>query len=139
MSLEEYEDFVIGVGLLNEDNPVALWKEVSKHQEKIASFLSTKRDVRFLSVDTDEGSRFFGEVAIGTNYGITNFTKNILFDEKIVGTFHLAIGSGFPESGGNNESGVHWDMICDMRDGGKIFADDELIYENGKFIIDELV
>lgn len=75
-------------------------------------------------------------MAIGTNYGITKFTKNILFDEKIGGTVHLAIGSGFSETGGTNESGVHWDMICDMRAEGKIYADGELIYEKGAFIID---
>jgi len=86
-------------------------------------------------LNTDENSRFLGEVAIATNYGVQNFTKNILFDEKIGGTIHLALGAGFAETGGNNESAIHWDMICDMRDGGKIFADDELIYENGNFVV----
>ncbi len=87
---------------------------------------------------TDEGSCFFGEVAIGTNYGIKNCTKNILFDEKIGGTIHMAIGDSMPEAGGKNKSALHWDMICDMRNGGKIFADGELFYENGKFI-DEIL
>ena len=81
----------------------------------------------------DEGSCRFGEFAIGTNYGITQFTKNILFDEKIGGTIHLALGFGFPEAGGENESAIHWDMICDMRDDGCIYADGELFYERGKF------
>jgi len=83
---------------------------------------------------TDEGSSRFGEVAIGTNYGINKFTKNMLFDEKIGGTIHMAIGDSMAEAGGINKSVIHWDMLCDMRDGGKIYADGELFYENGKFI-----
>ncbi len=88
------------------------------------------------TLDTDEGSRYVGEFAIGTNEGITRFTREILFDEKIGGSFHMALGSSYPETGGKNESAVHWDMICDLRDGGKIWVDDELLYENGKFVID---
>ncbi len=91
-------------------------------------------DLLHAYLDTDAGSRYFGEVAIGTNYGITQFTKNILFDEKIGGTIHMAIGSAMPEAGGVNESSIHWDMICDMRKGGRIYADGELFYENGQFI-----
>lgn len=86
-------------------------------------------------LDTDEGAKFLGEVAVGTNYGIKKFTKNMLFDEKIGGTVHLAIGRGFPEAGSKNSSAIHWDMLCDMRDGGEIYADGELIYKDGKFII----
>lgn len=85
-------------------------------------------------LQTDEGASRFGEVAIGTNYGIKQFTKNILFDEKIGGTIHMAIGDSMPEAGGINKSAIHWDMICDMRNGGKIYADGELFYENGQFI-----
>ncbi len=85
-------------------------------------------------LDTDEGSRFFGEVAIGTNYGIQRFTRNMLFDEKIGGTVHLAIGDSMPEAGGKNRSTIHWDMLCDMRQGGKLYADGELFYENGHFL-----
>jgi len=84
-------------------------------------------------LDTDEGSRFFGEVAIGTNYGIKKFTKNILFDEKIGGTVHMAIGSALPQAGGVNQSAIHWDMLCGM-EYGKIYVDGELIYENGHLI-----
>jgi aminopeptidase len=83
---------------------------------------------------TDDGSSHFGEVAIGTNYGIKKFTRNMLFDEKIGGTVHMAIGDSMPEAGGKNKSTIHWDMLCDMRNGGKIYADEELFYENGKFI-----
>jgi aminopeptidase len=62
-------------------------------------------------------------------------TKNILFDEKIGGTIHMAIGQSYLQAGGKNESSIHWDMITDMTNGGQIFADDTLIYENGNFII----
>jgi aminopeptidase len=86
-------------------------------------------------LETDEGARYLGEFAIGTNEGITRFTKNILFDEKIGGSFHMAIGAGYPETGSQNKSAVHWDLICDMRGGGEITADGELFYENGKFVI----
>lgn len=84
-------------------------------------------------IETDEGASYFGEVAIGTNYGIKKFTKNMLFDEKIGGTIHMAIGDSDPEAGGLNRSSIHWDMLCDMRNGGRIYADGELFYENGQF------
>lgn len=85
-------------------------------------------------LEVDTGSSFFGEVAIGTNYGIKNFTKNMLFDEKIGGTVHMAIGDSMPEAGGKNSSSIHWDMLCDMRKEGKLYADGELFYEKGAFI-----
>ncbi len=91
-------------------------------------------DFLLSTLDTDEGSRFFGEFAIGTNYGITKFTRNILFDEKIGGTMHMALGSAMPEAGGVNKSAIHWDLIADLREESQIYADDELFYENGKFI-----
>lgn len=81
------------------------------------------------------GANYFGEVAIGTNYNIQKATKNILFDEKIGGSVHMAVGQSYKQCGGKNESSIHWDMISDMRSGGKIYADSELIYENGQFII----
>lgn len=81
----------------------------------------------------DEGAKFIGEIAIGTNYSIQKCTKNILFDEKIGGTFHLALGKGYPETGNTNESALHWDMIFDLRQGGTIHADEELISKDGKF------
>jgi aminopeptidase len=87
-------------------------------------------------LDTDAGARMVGEFAIGTNNNIKKFTKNILFDEKLGGTIHIAIGGGFPEIGGKNESAIHWDLICDMKDGGEIYADGELFYKEGKFIIE---
>ncbi|HAH96222.1 MAG TPA: aminopeptidase, partial [Firmicutes bacterium] len=70
-------------------------------------------------LDTDAGARFVGEIAVGTNYGIQRFTRNMLFDEKIGGTVHLAVGNCYPETGGQNFSAIHWDMLCDMRGGGE--------------------
>jgi aminopeptidase len=84
---------------------------------------------------TLEGTRRFGEAAIGTNYDIDRMTRNILFDEKIGGTVHMAIGQSYQQAGGKNQSSVHWDMITEMRNGGEIYADDEKIYENGYFLI----
>ena len=85
--------------------------------------------------DMDEGSRGIGEIAIGTNDEIQEVTGNILFDEKIGGSIHMAVGASYPETGGKNVSGLHWDMIKNMKNGGKIYADGVLIYENGKFVI----
>ena len=81
------------------------------------------------------GTRRFGEAAIGTNYDIQRMTKNILFDEKIGGTVHLAVGQSYLQTGGKNESPVHWDMITDMTKEGEIWADGALIYRKGKFLI----
>ena len=85
-------------------------------------------------LDMDKGSRYLGEVAIGTNFGIKSFTKNILFDEKIGGTVHMALGMAYPETGGKNSSGLHWDMICDLRKNGALYADGQLFFKNGKFL-----
>ncbi len=86
-------------------------------------------------LDTDPGARFLGEFAIGTNKKINRFIKNILFDEKIGGTIHMAVGAGYPETGSKNRSSIHWDMICDMKDGGEITVDGELFYRSGEFLI----
>ena len=214
MSLEEYEDFVYGAGLLDMEDPASEWARISKEQDRWIAYLNTKKTIRILSgetdvtasvdgrkwincdgkvnfpdgeiftspvedsvegnvyfefpliyagkeiqgirlkiekgriveasaekgeellstiLDTDEGARTFGELAIGTNYGIRNITKNILFDEKIGGTFHMAIGDAFPEAGGKNTSVIHWDMIGELRVEGKIYADGELFHERGQF------
>ena len=120
-----YEGFeVTGVRLWFENGKV-----VKASAEKNEEFLMKK-------LDTDAGSRYLGEFAIGTNEGIQNFTGQILFDEKIGGSFHMALGHGYPETLSENESAIHWDMICDLRNGGKIVVDDELLYENGKFVIE---
>jgi aminopeptidase len=216
MSLDEYEDFVYGAGLIDHDDPVAEWRKVSAQQEKIVQFLNKKSEIRVLAedtdlrvnvkgrlwencdgkvnfpdgevftgpvedsveghirfsfpgiyagkevediklwfekgrvvnaeakkgeellralIDTDQGARYVGEFAIGTNYGIQTFTRNMLFDEKFGGTMHMALGNGIPATGSQNQSGIHWDMLCDMRNGGEIYADGELIYKNGRFTV----
>ncbi len=83
-------------------------------------------------LDMDAGARVIGEFGIGTNYAIDRFTKSILYDEKIGGTIHMAVGAGYPEVGGKNESALHWDMICDMRTDSEIRVDGELFYKDGK-------
>jgi aminopeptidase len=83
------------------------------------------------TLDTDEGSRRLGELGIGCNPGITRYMKNTLFDEKIDGTVHMAVGFGFPNLGGTNESAVHWDIVKDLREGGRIELDGEVVQENG--------
>jgi aminopeptidase len=84
-------------------------------------------------LDTDAGARALGEIGIGTNTGIDRPVGAILFDEKIGGTVHLALGRSYPETGGTNASAVHWDMICDLRGGGRLSADGEVIQEDGGF------
>ena len=86
------------------------------------------------TLDTDPGARRLGEVGIGTNTGIDRPVGAILFDEKIGGTVHLALGRSYPETGGLNESAVHWDMICDLRAGGRLSADGEVIQQDGAFV-----
>jgi aminopeptidase len=85
------------------------------------------------TLETDPGARFLGELGIGTNFGIDRPIGSILFDEKIGGTVHLALGRSYPETGGTNESVVHWDLICDLRDGGRLSADGETILDGGAF------
>jgi aminopeptidase len=85
-------------------------------------------------LDMDPGARRLGEFAFGTNYGVKQYTKNTLFDEKIGGTIHLAVGSGYPETGSKNNSSLHWDMVCDLRKHGEVYADNELVYKNGRFL-----
>jgi aminopeptidase len=86
-------------------------------------------------LDTDEGARRLGELGIGTNYGIATGTREILLDEKIGGTIHMAIGQSYPESGGVNDSAVHWDMVCDLRQGGRITVDGEDLQVDGRFVV----
>jgi aminopeptidase len=85
------------------------------------------------ALETDPGARRLGEVGIGTNFGITRPVGAILFDEKIGGTVHLALGRSYPETGGKNESALHWDLICDLREGGRLSADGAVIQDGGKF------
>jgi len=89
-------------------------------------------------LDTDEGARYLGELGIGTNYEIPRATRSILFDEKLGGTVHLALGQSYSQTGGRNSSGVHWDLICDLRQGGELYADGELLQKDGRFVGFEL-
>jgi aminopeptidase len=86
-------------------------------------------------LDTDPGARRLGELGIGTNYGIATGTKEILLDEKIGGTVHMAIGMSYPETGGTNSSAVHWDMVCDLRAGGSIRVDGTELQRDGRFLV----
>jgi aminopeptidase len=103
-------------------------KVVEASAEKNQDFLNAM-------LETDAGSRYLGEFGIGTNSKITRFMKDILFDEKIKGTVHFALGAGYPETGSVNESAIHWDMICELRNGGQILVDDEVFFEDGEFKI----
>ena len=106
---------------------------VFKNGKVIDASASKGQDFLFSMLDMDGGSRFLGECAIGTNYQITRYTKNTLFDEKIGGTVHFALGAGYPETGNKNESGLHWDMVVDLRQGGYIEVDGTKINVDGKF------
>jgi len=112
---------VSGVRLRFEEGRV-----VGSSAEKGEEYLSTM-------LDADDGARYLGELGIGTNYGIPRATKNILFDENLGGTVHLAVGRSYEKTGGKNESSVHWDLICDLREGGELYADGELLQKDGKF------
>jgi aminopeptidase len=108
--------------------------ELTFEEGKVVKATAQKGEEYLNSVlDTDEGARYLGEFAIGTNEGIQQFTRNILFDEKINGTIHMAVGAGYPETGSKNQSSIHWDMICDMRSGGEIVVDGSLFYKDGEF------
>jgi len=110
---------------------IELWFENGKVVKEKAG---KNQELLTAQLNMDEGARYLGEWGIGTNYGITKFTKNMLFDEKIGGTIHLAVGLGFPEAGGKNESGTHWDMLCDMAD-SEVTLDGDLFYKDGKTVI----
>ncbi len=105
------------------ENGKVVKEQASKNQALLTTLLNT-----------DPGARYLGEWGIGTNYGIQKFTKNMLFDEKIGGTIHFAVGAAYPETGSKNDSGLHWDMLCDMND-AQISVDGELFYQNGHPVI----
>lgn len=111
---------------------IELWFEAGK---VIKAHAQKNQDLLLKMLDTDAGSRYLGEFAIGTNMEIDRFTSSILLDEKIGGSFHTAIGAGYPETGSNNKSKIHWDMICDMRKDAQILVDGEIFYKNGAFLI----
>jgi aminopeptidase len=100
----------------------------------IKASAETNQELLLRMLDTDAGARYLGEFAIGTNYEIDRATRNILFDEKIGGSFHTALGAGYPETGSLNKSVIHWDMICDLKQNAEILADGVVIYRDGKFL-----
>jgi aminopeptidase len=111
---------------------VRLWFEDGRVVQATAA-----KNEAFLAatLDTDPGARRLGEFAFGTNTGIQRFIKNTLFDEKIGGTVHMALGAGYPESGSQNDSAIHWDLVCDLRTGGEVFVDGELFAKDGEILI----
>ncbi len=111
--------------------------ELTFEKGKVTDAKASKNaDFLLAMLDQDERARYLGEIAIGTNYNITRYSKNTLFDEKIGGTFHAAVGAGYPETGNSNDSALHWDMVCDLRTGGKITVDGEVIHQDGRFVFD---
>ena len=106
---------------------------------RVTDASATKNEDHLIELlDQDAGARTVGEIAIGTNYEIKTCVRNAFFDEKIGGTFHLAVGAGYPETGNTNQSGLHWDLVTDLRPnegspGGAILADNELILKDGRF------
>ncbi len=103
---------------------------------RVVKASATENEAYLLQMlETDPGARYLGEFAIGTNFQIDRFIGQILFDEKIGGTFHMALGAGYPETGSVNKSAIHWDMICDLRTDSEIRVDGDLLYRNGQFVI----
>ncbi len=108
--------------------------ELTFENGKVVKASARKNEEYLLAqLDSDPGARYLGEWAIGLNFGIDRFIGNILFDEKIGGTIHMALGRSYPITGGKNNSSIHWDMICDMRENSEIVVDGDLLYKNGKF------
>lgn len=215
MSLSDFKEFVYQACFLNDEDPVARWRELSEQQQGLIEKLKGKREVHILGPDTDlalsvadrvfinsdgkrnfpsgeiftgpiensangsirfsfpasyngrsvedvrlrfengvvveataaqgqdyldkmlnmdEGARRLGEFAFGNNRNVQRCTQNILFDEKIGGTVHLALGRSYPETGGVNESSLHWDMVCDLRSGGEVRVDGAVFSKNGEFV-----
>ncbi len=113
---------VVGVHLWFEDGQV------------VKATADKGEDYLLALLDLDAGSRYVGELGLGNNYKIDRFIKNILFDEKIGGTVHVALGRGYPQTGSENESGIHWDMIKDLRVGGEIYLDGTLVQKDGQWV-----
>jgi aminopeptidase len=108
---------------------------VFKDGKVVEASAGKNEEILLSQLDIDAGARYVGEFAIGTNYGIQTFTKNMLFDEKMGGTVHLALGNSIGESLGQNQSAIHWDMLCDMRQDSEIRVDGDLLYKDGVFQI----
>ncbi len=110
--------------------------ELTFSKGKVTKAQATKNQPFLLEmINSDAGASYVGEFAVGTNYEIDRFTHNILFDEKLGGTFHMALGAGYPDTGSKNHSLIHWDMICGMKEDSEILVDGEVVYKNGRFTI----
>ncbi|MEW6716592.1 MAG: aminopeptidase [Chloroflexota bacterium] len=109
--------------------------ELTFENGKVVKAKAQKNEELLLELlKSDEGAKYVGEFAIGTNFEITRITKQILLDEKIGGSFHMALGRGYPETGSQNKSAIHWDMICDLRKESEISVDGDVVYRNGEFV-----
>jgi aminopeptidase len=110
--------------------------ELTFNEGKVTTARAERGEDALLALlDADPGARLLGEIGIGTNTGIDRATGSTLLDEKIAGTVHLALGRSYPETGGTNASAIHWDLICDLRAGGRLTADDEPVVENGALLV----
>jgi aminopeptidase len=118
-----------------EPNEVEGVRMVYRDGRVVEASATSAEDVLFETLDRDDGARVLGELGIGCNPGIQRYMRNTLFDEKIDGTVHLAIGAGFPTLGSKNQSSVHWDMVKDLRPGGQLLCDGEVVQENGRWLI----
>ncbi len=116
------------------DREVSGIRLVFRRGQVVEASAEKGEDFLLAMLDTDAGARFVGELGIGLNYSIQRFTRNILFDEKMGGTIHIALGQSYKKAGGKNRSAIHWDMIKDLRSGGKIFLDEECIFIDGRFV-----
>lgn len=106
------------------------------HEGKVVEASARQgQDFLYQMLDLDAGSRYLGEFAFGNNPHINRPSRNILFDEKMGGTVHMALGASYPETGGVNQSALHWDMICDLRSAGEVWIDDTLFLKNGTILI----
>ena len=140
MSEADYAAFVNAALFLDHADPVAAWQRLSERQLALEQRLAPAREIRIEAegtdlrpaLATDAGARRLGELGIGTNTGIDRASGHILLDEKMAGTVHLALGRSYPETGGTNVSALHWDLICDLRDGGRLSADGETIVQDGQ-------
>ena len=106
-----------------------------EHGRVVQASAQSGQDFLEQMLDLDDGARILGEFAFGNNPNVSQYTKNILFDEKMGGTVHLALGASYPETGGLNESALHWDMVCDLRNGGEVYVDGVLFAKDGKFVV----
>ncbi len=116
-----------------EVDDIHLWFEKGK---VVRAEAAKNQDFLESMLDTDDGARYLGEFAFGTNDNISRFTRNTLFDEKMGGTVHMALGAGYPDSGSTNRSAIHWDLIRDLRGGGEVWVDGELFEKDGKILVD---